>query len=164
MLNSRTEKMEGERTMRRHALLLSIIVLGAVSALATPVRAQAVTRVRSFPQEFVTPICNGDVLHLSGTLLNVETATALRSGGFLFREQFQLQGTATDLTTGTVFHGTTHFRDLEITTPAGGGVVTFTNGTRLVSGGESVNFNFLAHFTVTPDGTTTVFFENVTAC
>ena len=46
--------------MRRHALLLSIIVLGAVSALATPVRAQAVTRVRSFPQEFVTPICNGD--------------------------------------------------------------------------------------------------------
>jgi hypothetical protein len=156
--------MEGERTMRRHALLLSIIVLGAVSALATPVRAQAVTGVRSFPQEFVTPICNGDVLHLSGTLLNVETATALHSGGFLFREQFQLQGTATDLTTGTVFHGTTYFRDLEITTPAGGGVVTFTNGTRLVSGGESVNFNYLAHFTVTPDGTTTVFFESVTAC
>jgi hypothetical protein len=156
--------MEGERTMRRHALLLSIIVLGAVSALATPVRAQAVTGVRSFPQEFVTPICNGDVLHLSGRLLNVETATALHSGGFLFREQFQLQGTATDLTTGTVFHGTTYFRDLEITTPAGGGVVTFTNGTRLVSGGESVNFNFLAHFTVTPEGTTTVFFESVTAC
>jgi hypothetical protein len=101
---------------------------------------------------------------MSGRLVNVETASPLHSGGFLFREQFQLQGTATDLTTGTVFHGTTYFRDLEITTPAGGGVVTFTDGTRLVSGRESVTLNYLAHFTVTPDGTTTVFFENVSAC
>lgn len=150
--------------MRRHALLLSIIIVGVVGALAAPHSAQAGTIVRSFPQEFVTPICNGDLLYMSGRLLNVETSTALHSGGFLFREQFQLQGTATDLTTGTVFHGTTYFRDLEITTPAGGAVVTFTNGTRLVAGGESVSFNFLAHFTVTPEGATTVFFENVTAC
>jgi hypothetical protein len=156
--------MEGEGTMRRHALLLTIVVLGVVGASGAPVGAQAATTVRSFPQEFVTPICNGDVLHMSGTLVNVETSTALHSGGFLFREQFQLQGTATDLTTGTVFHGTTFFRDLELTSPAGGGVVTFTNGTRLVAGGETVSFNYLAHFTVTPDGTTTVFFENVSAC
>jgi hypothetical protein len=150
--------------MRRHALPLSIVILGLVGALAGPVGAQAATTVRSFPQEFVTPICNGDVLQMSGRLVNVETASPLHSGGFLFREQFQLQGTATDLTTGTVFHGTTYFRDLEITAPAGGGVVTFTDGTRLVSGRESVTLNYLAHFTVTPDGTTTVFFENVSAC
>ena len=72
--------------MRRHALLLVIVVLGVVGASAAPVNAQAATTVRSFPQEFVTPICNGDVLHMSGTLVNVETSTALHSGGFLFRE------------------------------------------------------------------------------
>jgi hypothetical protein len=137
-----------------------LLILGVVGALAAPVSAQAGTGVVRFPQEFVTPICNGDVLQLSGTLLDVETSF---SGGF--REQFQLQGTATDLTIGTVYHGTTFFRDLEITTPAGATVVTFTDGTRLESAtGESVTFSDLLHLTITPDGITRADVEMTTVC
>jgi hypothetical protein len=111
-MRSGAAKWKEKGTMRRHALPLSIVILGLVGALAGPVGAQAATAVRSFPQEFVTPICNSDVLQMSGTLVNVEHQPRFTRADSISRT-VPVTGTATDLTTGTIFHRTTFFQDLE---------------------------------------------------
>jgi hypothetical protein len=109
------------------------------------------------------PICNGDLIHLSGTLVAVISETATPSGGEVLAFHFQPQGvTGVDLVTGTVFHATGLTRDLIVNSPAGGSTETFVNRFHIqaTGGAESYIVSELFHVTVTPDGTATVFFDN----
>jgi hypothetical protein len=150
-------KKEGE-SMRR-----LLVVLAAFVALAVPVSAQAATTVQKITFDTTFPLCNGDLIHVTGPLLAVMTETATPSGGELISFQFNPQGvTGVDLVTGTVFHATGLTRDLVVNSPRGGSTETFVNQFHIQStgGAQSYIITELFHVTVTPDGTTTVFFDN----
>jgi hypothetical protein len=140
-----------------------LVILAAVGALAAPLGAQAGTTVEKQTFDTTFPICNGDLIHLSGTLVAVISETATPSGGEVLAFHFQPQGvTGVDLVTGTVFHATGLTRDLIVNSPAGGSTETFVNRFHIqaTGGAESYIVSELFHVTVTPDGTVTVFFDN----
>ena len=62
--------------MKRFLLLIAVTV-----AVFTPVAARASATTQKIPFDIEFAICNGDVVHLSGTLLAVFTETTTRSGG-----------------------------------------------------------------------------------
>jgi hypothetical protein len=127
-----------------------LVILGLAGALLAPVSAQAATTARVDALDFNVTICNGDVVHVTGTQVVVlsDTLTNVRSQGL----------TGVDLTTGTVYHGANSFFDQLIPTPSGTFVETFSQDLRLVAaGGESFSATGLFHATVTPDGTVRVF-------
>jgi hypothetical protein len=140
-----------------------LVILAVVGALAAPVSAQAGTTVEQFTFDTTFPLCNGDLIHVSGPLLAVISETATPSGGEVVAFHFQPQGvTGVDLVTGTVFHATGLTRDLIVNSPPGGSTETFVNEFRIqaTGGAESYIVTELFHVTVTPDGTVTVFFDN----
>jgi len=150
-------KKEGE-SMRRLLVLLAAFV-----ALAVPVSAQAATTVQKITFDTTFPLCNGDLIHLTGPLSISMTETATPSGGELIAFKANPQGvTGVDLVTGTVFHATGLTRDLVVNSPSGGSTETFVNQFHIQStaGAQSYIVTELFHVTVTPDGTTTVFFDN----
>jgi hypothetical protein len=109
------------------------------------------------------PLCNGNPIHLSGTLLAVISETTTPSGGEVFAFHFQPQGIkGVDLVTGTVFHATGLTRDLLVNSPPGGTTETFVNRFHIqaTAGVESYIVTELVHVTVTADGTVRVFFDN----
>ena len=143
-----------------------LVILAVVGALAAPVNAQASTTVERVTFEDTFPLCNGDPIHLSGTLLAVFSETATPSGGEVLAFHFQPQGvTGVDLVTGTVFQATGLTRDLIVNSPPGGSTETFVNRFHIqaTGGAESYIISELFHVTVTPDGTVTVFFDNFTS-
>ena len=140
-----------------------LVILAAVGALAAPLGAQAGTTVEKQPFDTTFPICNGDLIHLSGTLVAVISETTTPSGGEVLAFHFQPQGvTGVDLVTGTVFHATGLTRDLIVNSPAGGSTETFVNRFHIQAtrGAESYIVSELFHVTVSPAGTVTVFFDN----
>jgi hypothetical protein len=140
-----------------------LVILAVVGALAAPVSAQAGTTVEQFTFDTTFPLCNGDLIHVSGPLLAVISETATPSGAEVVAFHFQPQGvTGVDLVTGTVFHATGLTRDLIVNSPPGGSTETFVNEFRIqaTGGAESYIVTELFHVTVTPDGTVTVFFDN----
>lgn len=140
-----------------------LVILAVVGALAAPVSAQAGTTVEQFTFDTTFPLCNGDLIHVSGPLLAVISETATPSGGEVVAFHFQPQGvTGVDLVTGMVFHATGLTRDLIVNSPPGGSTETFVNEFRIqaTGGDESYIITELFHVTVTPDGTVTVFFDN----
>ena len=140
-----------------------LVILAAVGALAAPLGAQAGTTVEKQTFDTTFPICNGDLIHLSGTLVAVISETATPSGGEVIAFHFQPQGvTGVDLVTGTVFHATGLTRDLIVNSPPGGSTETFVNRFHIQAtrGAESYIVSELFHVTVTPDGTVRVFFDN----
>ena len=140
-----------------------LMILAVVGALAAPVSAQAGTTVAKQTFDDTFPLCNGDLIHLSGPLLAVITETTTPSGGEVLAFHFQPQGvTGVDLVTGAVFHATGLTRDLIVNSPPGGSTETFVNRFHIqaTSGGESYIISELFHVTVTPDGTVRVFFDN----
>jgi hypothetical protein len=140
-----------------------LVILAVVGALTAPVGAQASTTVERVPFDATFPICNGDLIQISGTLLTTVSETATSSGGDVFAIHFQPQGVAgVDLVTGTVFHATGLTRDLIVSSPAGGFTETFVNRFHIqaTGGDESYIVTELLHVTVTPDGTVRVFFDN----
>ncbi len=140
-----------------------LVILAAVGALAAPLGAQAGTTVEKQPFDTTFPICNGDLIHLSGTLVAVISETTTPSGGEVLAFHFQPQGvTGVDLVTGTVFHATGLTRDLIVNSPAGGSTETFVNRFHIQAtrGAQSYIISELFHVTVTPAGTVTVFFDN----
>lgn len=142
-----------------------LVILAVVGALAAPVSAQATTTVEQVTFEDTFLLCNGDPIHLSGTLLAVFSETATPSGGEVLAFHFQPQGvTGVDLVTGTVFHATGLTRDLIVNSPPGGSTETFVNRFHIQAtlGAESYIVSELFHVTVAPDGTVTVFFDNFT--
>jgi len=141
----------GGRTMTR-----LIIGLTLVAAALAPVAARAdVTTVRE-PANFNVTLCNGDVVHVTGTQHWAFNANVLTTGRVS-------NLTGVDLTTGTIYHGTERYFDLIPVLPTGGSVETFQADLRLVSGGGST---FAAtgvfHITVTADGTVRSLVENST--
>jgi hypothetical protein len=143
-----------------------LVILAVVGALAAPVSAQATTTVERVTFEDTFLLCNGDPIHLSGTLLAVISETATPSGGLVVAIHFQPQGvTGVDQVTGTVFRAGGLTRDLIVNSPPGGTTETFVNRFHIQAtrGAESYIVSELFHVTVTPDGTVTVFFDNFTS-
>ena len=143
-----------------------IVALAAVAALAFPVGATAGTIVEHQTFDTTFPICNGDLVQLSGPLLVTTTTTTTPSGGEVFAVHFQPQGVSgTDLVTGTVFHATGLTRDVVVNSPPGGTTETFVNRFHIQAtrGAESYEVVELFHVTVTADGSVRVEFDNASA-
>jgi aspartate--ammonia ligase len=154
---SRTRRRKGEH-MRR-----LLVILGAVAALALPAAANAGTTVETITFDSTFPLCNGDLIQVSGPLLAVISDTSTPSGGEVVAFHFQPQGvTGVDLVTGTVFHATGLTRDIVVNSPPGGTTETFVNQFHIQATGGAQSFlvTELFHVTVTPDGTVTAFFDN----
>jgi hypothetical protein len=138
-----------------------LLILGVVAALAVPVSAaQAGTTVQTVTFDATFPLCNGDLIHLTGPLLITISATSTPSGGLVFGIHVQPQGvTGVDLTTGTVFQASGLTRDLIVISPSGGFTETFVNQFHLQATGGAQSFivTELFHVTVTPDGTVRFF-------
>ena len=142
------------------------MILAVVAALTASVSAQAGTTVAKQKVDQTFPLCNGDLIHVSGPLLAVFSETTTPSGGQVVAFHFQPQGvTGVDLVTGAVFHATGLTRDLIVNSPPGGTTETFVNRFHIQAtrGGESFIISDLFHVTVTPDGTVRVFFDNFSA-
>jgi hypothetical protein len=140
-----------------------LVIFAAAGALAVPVSAQAGTTVERIMFEDTFPLCNGNPIHLSGSLLVVNSETATPSGGHVFAFHFQPQGVrGVDLVTGTVFHAGGLTRDLIVNSPPGGGTETFLNRFHIQAtrGEQSFIVTGLFHITVTPDGTVRAEFDN----
>ena len=127
-----------------------LVILGLAGALTAPLGAQAATTVSRDTLDFTVTICNGDLVHVTGTQVVVlsDTLTNVRSQGL----------TAVDLTTGTIYNGANSSFDIFVPTPSGASVETFSQDLRLVApGGESFTATGLFHGTITPDGIFRVF-------
>ena len=135
--------------MKRVLVILAVLA-GAVLAAG----AGAATTVEKQPFDSTFPICNGDLIHISGTLLVTTTETSTPSGGLILAIHFQPQGvTGVDLSTGTVFHATGLTRDLTVFSPPGGYTETFVNRFHIqaTGGAQSYIVTDLFHVTVSPD-------------
>ena len=133
-----------------------LLILGVAFVMAAPLSAQASTDVGQVTFDDTFSLCNGDAIHVSGTLLATTTETETPSGGLLFAFHFQPQGvTGVDLVTGTVFRATGLTRDLIVESPPGGSTETFVNRFHIqaTGGAESYIVTDLIHVTITPDGT-----------
>lgn len=143
-----------------------LILVAATVALALPVSAQAAATTEQVPFEADVLACNGDVIHLSGTLLMVFTETATPSGGFVFSSHFQPQGVkGVDLVTGTTFIATGLTRDIVVVSPPGGFTETFVNQFHIqaTTGAESFIVREVFHITVNANGDVTAFVDNFSA-
>jgi hypothetical protein len=143
-----------------------LVVLAVVVGLALPAGADAATTVERDTFDATFPLCNGDLIHVSGPLLVTSTLTSTPSGGFMVAIHFQPQGvTGVDLSTGTIFHATGLTRDLTVFSPPGGITETFVNQFHIQAtrGEQSYIVTELFHITISPDGTVRSFFDNFSA-
>jgi len=143
-----------------------LVILALLAGFALPASAEAATTVEHQTFDATFPLCNSDLIHLSGPLLVTTTVTSTHSGGFIVAVHFQPQGvTGVDLTTGTIFHATGLTRDLIVFSPPGGITETFVNQFHIqATGGEqSYIVTELFHITISPDGTVRSFFDNFSA-
>jgi hypothetical protein len=143
-----------------------LILVAATVALALPVSAQAAATTEQVPFEADVLACNGDVIHLSGTLLMVFTETVTPPGGFVFSSHFQPQGVkGVDLVTGTTFIATGLTRDIVVVSPPGGFTETFVNQFHIqaTTGAESFIVREVFHITVNANGDVTAFVDNFSA-
>jgi hypothetical protein len=109
------------------------------------------------------PLCNGELVHVSGPLLVSQSTTSTSSGGLITSFHFNPQGvTGVNLTTGAVYQATGMTGDVSVNSPAGGFTSTFVNQFRIqaIGGSESYIVTELFHVTISPDGTVRVLFDN----
>jgi hypothetical protein len=140
-----------------------LVTLALVGALAAPLSVHAGTTVQKVPFDSTFAICNGDLVHISGTLLFTQTLTTTPSGGTIIAFHFQPQGlSGVDLSTGTMYIGTGLTRDVIVNSPPGGTTETFVNRFHIqaTKGAQSFEVIETAHITVAPDGTVKVVFDN----
>jgi hypothetical protein len=140
-----------------------LVLLITIAALATPVAAQASATTLKVPFDADVIACNGDLIHISGTLLNIFTVTTTPSGGFIVSSHFQPQGIkGVDLTTGTKYVATGLTRDILVVSPSGGITETFVNRFHIqaTSGAESFIVSEVFHITVNANGNVTAFVDN----
>ena len=143
-----------------------LVILAVLAGFAVVAGAEAATTVEQDTFDATFPLCNGDLIHVSGPLLVASTETSTPSGGLVIAIHFQPQGvTGVDLTTGTIFHATGLTRDLIVFSPPGGITETFVNQFHIqATGGEqSYIITELFHITISPDGTVRSFFDNFSA-
>jgi hypothetical protein len=140
-----------------------LVLLITVAAVAMPVVAQASATTERVPFDANVIACNGDVIHISGTLLQIFTETTTPSGGFIVSSHFQPQGImGVDLTTGTRYVATGLTRDIQVVSPAGGFTETFVNRFHIqaTKGAESFIVSEVFHITVNANGDVTAFVDN----
>jgi len=140
-----------------------LVLLITIAALAMPLAAQASATTEKVPFDANVTACNGDVIHISGTLLSIFTETTTPSGGFIVSSHFQPQGImGVDLTTGTRYVATGLTRDILVTSPSGGSTETFVNRFHIqaTSGAESFIVSEVFHITVNANGDVTAFVDN----
>ena len=140
-----------------------LVLLITIAALAMPLAAQASATTEKVPFDANVTACNGDVIHISGTLLSIFTETTTPSGGFIVSSHFQPQGImGVDLTTGTRYVATGLTRDIVVTSPSGGSTETFVNRFHIqaTSGAESFIVSEVFHITVNANGDVTAFVDN----
>jgi hypothetical protein len=145
--------------MRRLALPL---LVGLVFALPA-VSAAASTTVVKEPWDVRITVCNGDTVHLTGTLLINSSLNYTASGGWSIAVHYQPQGVSgVDEQTGVKFNSTGLTRDIAVFTPAGGTVETYVNRFHIqaTKGADSYDVSETFHVTVTPDQTVSVLFDN----
>jgi hypothetical protein len=143
-----------------------LAMLAVTAAFAVPAGAQAATTTEQFTFDSTFPLCNGDLIHVSGPLLGIFSETTSPSGGEVVSFHFQPQNvTGVDLVTGTVFRATGLTRDLVVNSPAGGSTETFVNRFHIQAtrGEQSYLITEVFHITVAPDGTVTVEFDKASA-
>jgi hypothetical protein len=136
------------------------------AAFAVPASAQAATTIEQFTFDTTFPLCNGDLIHVSGPLLGIFSETTTPSGGEIVSFHFQPQNvTGVDLVTGTIFHATGLTRDLTVNSPAGGSTETFVNEFHIqaTAGEQSYIVTEIFHITVKPNGTVAVVFDKPTS-
>ena len=139
-----------------------LVLLTTMTALAIPVAAQASATTEKLPFDADVIACNGDVIHISGTLLNIFTETTTPSGGFIVSSHFQPQGIkGVDLTTGTKYVATGLTRDIQVVSPAGGFTETFVNRFHIqaTTGAESFIVSEVFHITVNAHGDVSAFVD-----
>ena len=140
-----------------------LVLLITIAALAMPLAAQASATTEKVPFDANVTACNGDVIHITGTLLSIFTETTTPSGGFIVSSHFQPQGImGVDLTTGTRYVATGLTRDILVTSPSGGSTETFVNRFHIqaTSGAESFIVSEVFHITVNANGDVTAFVDN----
>jgi hypothetical protein len=143
-----------------------LLLIAVTAALAAPVSAQAAATTERMPFDVDLVICNGDVVHLSGTLLAVFTETTTPAGGFVVSSHFQPQGVSgVDLVTGTMFRATGLTRDILVVSPPGGITETFVNRFHIQAtrGEQSYIVSEVFHITIAPTGAITAFVDNFRA-
>src|SRR6266566_3541413 len=167
ILRRRTMKNFVSKVLRWRLLPLIALLSTVACALVLTVPAWAAT-VTNIDIPFNTTLfnpCNGESVTLSGIAHELSQVTFNGSGGFHLEAHFNGNLTGT----GTL--GNTYVGNLEENVVRNGPslgvsdrVFTHTFTTRLISEGLAPNFltSVLGHFTVNPDGTTTVSFDNFT--
>jgi hypothetical protein len=141
---------------------LFLLFAGTV-ALTIPATAQASATIQTETFDAIVTACNGDPIHVTGTLLDVFTETTTPSGGFVVSAHFQPQGSkGVDLVTGTIFHATGLTREIQITTPRGGATETFVNRFHIqaTTGAQSFIVSETFHITINANGQITVLIDN----
>jgi hypothetical protein len=165
--NGSAEGAGTRETMRKGNEMKRVLVLLALLAgFVVVAGGEAATTVEQQTFDATFPLCNGDLIHLSGPLLVTTTETSTPSGGLILAIHFQPQGvTGVDLSTGTVFHATGLTRDLTVLSPPGGYTETFVNQFHIqaTDGAQSYIVTNLFHITVSPDGTVRSFVDNFSA-
>ena len=124
---------------------------------------QASATTEKVPFDADVLACNGDVIHISGTLLSIFTETATPSGGFVVSSHFQPQGIkGVGLTTGTPYAATGLTRDILVVSPKGGSTETFVNQFHIQAtrGAESFIVSEVFHVTVNANGDVTASVDN----
>jgi hypothetical protein len=140
-----------------------LVLLITIAALAMPVATQASATTLKVPFDADVIACNGDVIHISGTLLIIFTETTTPSGGFIVSSHFQPQGImGVDLTTGTKYVATGLTRDILVVSPSGGITETFVNRFHIqaTTAAESFIVSEVFHITVNANGVVTAFVDN----
>lgn len=143
-----------------------IAVVAVAAALVVPVGAHGSTTVQQLTFDTTFPLCNGDLIHVSGPLLAIFSETTTPSGGEIVAFHYQPQNvTGVDLVTGTIFHATGLTRDIVVNSPAGGSTETFVNNFHIqaTGGAQSYIVTEVFHITIAPDGTVTVMFDKATS-
>lgn len=145
--------------MKRFLATLAIAALAAfVYVSATASAATSGKKVQKNPYEADPTLCNGDTVHLSGTLLEFLTLTRTPSGGTIIVAHSNSQGiSGVDTTTGTRYRLISVTHDAGLFPPSGVSMFTYSDRVRLqaTAGAESFIFIRTMHLTVTPNGRVT---------
>ena len=145
--------------MKRFLATLATLAIAALAAFAyVSATASAATSGQKTPYEADLTLCNGDTVHLSGTLLETFTLTRTPSGGTIIDAHSNSQGIGgVDTTTGTRYRLISVTHDAGLFPASGVSMFTYSNRVRLqaTTGAESFIFIRTMHLTVTPDGRVT---------
>jgi hypothetical protein len=152
--------------MKLRSLIISAFAGLVLTSL--PARAAVVQNISvPFNLNVFVPCANfdaGELIQISGNLHFLTSTTLDQAGGFHFSQQASPQGVAgLGLTTGDKYRATGVTRTDFSSTSSGALQFSFLNRFYVVGQGPDNNFSIqeTEHVTITPDGTVTVSFDNI---